>query len=290
MKFEHFLTKTKDFLIKRVTELIALVFMFLSISILISLLSYSPSDPNFVVENTNEIQNIFGYRGSVTSDFLFQSVGLVAYLIPFTLFFSSLNMLIYKRQVVLIDSLFFCILYIIFGSLFFSYFKNQSFLLIINGNGGFVGTFFKGTFLTSILEINENVSFYFLIVLNFFIFLVSTKLKLSQIINFYNYLKKLFRFKKDTINNEEVSLNKEVTYSNNTESSRVQDILPFDKKTETNNKKFTLPDLKLLKSPSKNEKVAKNNEDIDEDFLEKVLMDFGVEGKIKKIIMGQSVH
>ena len=107
MKFEHFLTKTKDFLIKRVTELIALVFMFLSISILISLLSYSPSDPNFVVENTNEIQNIFGYRGSVTSDFLFQSVGLVAYLIPFTLFFSSLNMLIYKRQVVLIDSLFF---------------------------------------------------------------------------------------------------------------------------------------------------------------------------------------
>ena len=34
----------------------------------------------------DEIQNILGFRGSLLSDFLFQSVGLIAYLIPFTLF------------------------------------------------------------------------------------------------------------------------------------------------------------------------------------------------------------
>ena len=116
-------------------------------------------------ENNPEIQNFLGYRGSIVSDFLFQSVGLVAYLIPFTLFFSSLNMLIYKKQIVIIDSLFFCILYIVFGSLFLSYFKDQSFFLVINGNGGFVGSFIKNTFLTSILEINISISYYFLILL-----------------------------------------------------------------------------------------------------------------------------
>ena len=62
----------------------------------------------------------------------------------------------------------------------------------------------------------------------------------------------------------------------------VQDSLPFNSKVETSSKKLIIPDLKLLKMPSKNEKIAKKNDDIDEDFLEKVLMDFGVQGKIKK--------
>ncbi len=53
--------------------------------------------------------------------------------------------------------------------------------------------------------------------------------------------------------------------------------------------KFILPNLKLLKLPSKNEKIAKTNESINEEFLEKVLLDFGVEGKIKKINYGPVV-
>ena len=56
-----------------------------------------------------------------------------------------------------------------------------------------------------------------------------------------------------------------------------------------NIKKLIIPDLKLLKFPSKNEKAAKKNDDINEEFLEKVLMDFGVEGKIKKINHGPVV-
>ena len=77
-----------------------------------------------------------------------------------------------------------------------------------------------------------------------------------------------------------ISLKKETNTDN--ESKRIQDILPFNDKSNNEVKKFILPDLKLLKSPSKNEIIAKKNEDINEEFLEKVLMDFGVDGKIKK--------
>ena len=112
MKFANFLTKTKEFLIKRISELLGLLIIFLALSILISLVSYSPNDPNFIISETDEIQNLLGFRGSVISDFLFQSIGLISYCIPFTLFFSGANILLNKRQIILIDNLFFCVLYI----------------------------------------------------------------------------------------------------------------------------------------------------------------------------------
>ena len=87
MKFANFLTKTKEFLIRRITEFFGLIVIFFALSTLISLASYSPDDPNFIISHTNEIQNLMGYKGSIVSDFLFQSVGLIAFLIPITLFF-----------------------------------------------------------------------------------------------------------------------------------------------------------------------------------------------------------
>ena len=48
MKFENFLTKTKDFLIKRITELFALSIIVFHCYYVIALMSYSPNDPNFI--------------------------------------------------------------------------------------------------------------------------------------------------------------------------------------------------------------------------------------------------
>ena len=39
--------------------------------------------------------------------------------------------------------------------------------------------------------------------------------------------------------------------------AKIKDILPFNDKSNNEVKKFILPDLKLLKSPSKNEIIAK---------------------------------
>ena len=289
MEFASFLTKTKVFLTKRIAEFFGFIIIIFSTLLLISILSYSPDDPNFIVNDTDKIANWLGFRGSVISDFIFQSIGLVAYLVPITLFFSGLNILVHKKNIILVDNLFFCIFYVLFGSLFFSYYIDQSFFLTINGNGGFVGIFLKESFLKSVLEINENIFYYILIAITLVFFLISINFKVSQIFLLLKLIKIFFKDKKKEQAGEKNLFNDNIINSEEDQKTRIQDSLPFDQKVNTNNKKFLLPDLKLLSSPSKNEKIAKKNEDINEEFLEKVLKDFGVEGKIKKINYGPVV-
>ncbi len=290
MNFADFFTKTKDFLIRRITELFAIIIIFFSISIFISLITYSPSDPNFIKNDTSEIQNLLGFRGSVVSDFLFQAIGLISYLIPFTLFFSGLHIFINKKQIIFIDNLFFCILYVIFGTIFFSYFQNQSFFLTVNGNGGFFGIFLKDSFISSILAKNEPVSYYSLILLVITLFCISINFKISKIFSFVKNISKFsFSLRKNVSFKKENSTRENIIIQNLEENKEIQNSFPFENKTEKNIKKFFLPELKFLKSASKNEKTAKMNENINEQFLEKVLIDFGVEGKIKKINYGPVV-
>ena len=290
MKFENFLTKTKDFLIKRIAELFALFVIFIGSVIFISLLSYSPQDPNFIIGGNGEIKNMLGLRGSIISDFLFQSIGLICYAIPFTFLFSGVYLFAIKKPIIFIDNILFCLLYVIFGSLFFSYFSDQSFFLTINGNGGFVGSFFKESFVSSVLSINETISFYLLIITTFYFFLISINFKITNSFKYLKYFINLFSRKKNPpLNQSENAEEYETSSVEKNEKKQVQDSLPFDSRVDLEKIKYMLPELKLLKSPSKNEKIAQKNEDINEEFLEKVLMDFGVEGKIKKINYGPVV-
>ena len=178
----------------------------------------------------------------------------------------------------------------IFGSLFFSYFSDQSFFLTINGNGGFVGSFFKESFVSSVLSINETISFYLLIIITFYFFLISINFKITNSFKYLKYFINLFSRKKNPpLNQSENAEEYETSSVEKNEKKQVQDSLPFDSRVDLEKIKYMLPELKLLKSPSKNEKIAQKNEDINEEFLEKVLMDFGVEGKIKKINYGPVV-
>ncbi len=290
MKFTNFLVKTKDFLIRRLTELFGLLIIISAFLILVSLITYSPNDPNFILNDSNEIKNLLGFRGSLVSDFLFQSVGLISYLIPFTLFFSGINIYVNKKQLILIDNLFFCILYIIFGSLFYSLFNNQSFFLTINGNGGFVGLFLKESFLNTILLRNISITYYSLILIISIFFLISINFRISKVLSLIKLSKHIFILrKKETITESDIQNSDNLISKDSIENSRVQDSFQFESKTNQKLRKFILPDLKLLKLPKKNETIAKKNEDINEEFLEKVLMDFGVQGKIKKINYGPVV-
>ena len=72
----------------------------------------------------------------------------------------------------------------------------------------------------------------------------------------------------------------------------IQEDLPFIKtENKLQNKiKFTLPDLKLLKIPTKKERANfDKNETHNSEFLVKILMDFGVNGNIKKVSHGPVV-
>ena len=290
MKIADFFTKTRDFLIRRVAELFGLCVIIAGLSLFTSLATYSPSDPNFIINNNNKIENLLGLRGSIVSDFFFQSMGLISYLIPITLFFSGLNIFINKKYLYFVDNFFYSILYIIFGTLFLSFFKNQSFFLTINGNGGFIGSIIKESFFGNILLINKDISYYVLAFITIFLFLISLNLTISKLIVFVKKIRNIFKFKNTTKDSENTEIEeKKLTSKDSYEKTRIQDSLPFENKANPNNVKFIIPDIKFLKSPQKNEKTAKKNEDINESYLEKVLMDFGVEGKIKKINYGPVV-
>ena len=291
MDIKNIFNKTIEFTIKRIVELFAILIILFSISIFLSLTSYSPEDPNFVFPKNTEIKNIFGIQGSFISDLLFQSFGLISFLFSFTLFFTGINIFKSKKVLLIIENIFYTILYSIFGSLFFSAFYKNSFWLTINGNGGFLGNFLQNTFLFSFIDINEQISYYLLIFVIIILFLISINFSISSTLNFIKFLFRLIvkRKKEEQVLPNEFTENFSKFEKNET---RIQEDLPFST-NETNNKnlskKFKIPPIEFLKKPTKKEQGKKSSEVIDESFLEKILLDFGVEGKIKKISHGPVV-
>ena len=280
-----------DFATKRLAEISGLVLFFLGIFLFIALFTYSPDDPNFIFPDNTEIKNFFGFRGSFVSDLLFQSIGLTAYLISLTVIITGINLLKSKEFIILIENIFFVILYCIFGTLFLTYFYSDAFTLYINGNGGFVGNFLNQSILNKILFMNSQFSYYILIILILLLFLKSINFNPFKVYN--SILKSLNLFKKKEEKNYTDKSEIISEYIPQDEiKNLIQEDLPFIKAdNKTNNKiKFNLPSLDLLKVPSKKEREgSEKNENNNPKFLEKILLDFGVNGEIKKVSHGPVV-
>jgi len=293
MKIKKLASSALNFVINRVIEIAAIGSAIIGFLLLISLISFSPDDPNFIFPDNTVIKNILGYQGSFMADLFFQSFGLIAFLIPFSFILTAINIFLNKKIFLVIESFFYIILYSLFGSLFFSYFYSNAFRLYINGNGGFIGKYLETTFLNSIISFNSNISYYFLIILTLFLFLISIQFKINS---FYNLLKKISKF---------LFIRKEKNYTNENEvisefipqdeiKSLIQEDLPFIKNENTTDnkkiKKFKLPSIDLLKIPTHKDKGQLRDDDyIDSEFLEKILLDFGVSGNIKKVSHGPVV-
>ena len=289
MEIKSLINKTLDFSIRRLFELIGVILVLISIFLFISLYSYSPEDPNFIFNENTEIKNLLGIKGSLISDIFFQSLGLISFLIPLTILFTGINITKNKKPIIIIENIFFSIIYLILGSTFFSIYHSESFWLAINGNGGFVGNFFKESLIpfNSFFEIK--IIYYFLILLIVVFFLISINFKIKDTINFAKFIFSFFKkvkieknenFQENLVNQEKIL------------ETRVQENFSFENEQITKNnleKKFKLPSIDFLNIPSKKERSNKQDEKIEESFLEKILMDFGVEGKIKKISHGPVV-
>jgi S-DNA-T family DNA segregation ATPase FtsK/SpoIIIE len=288
MNIKDLSKKSLDFIIKRVAEIVGILFICTSILLLISLISYSSGDPNFIFTENIQIKNILGFRGSYISDLFFQSIGLTSFLISFTIFFTGTNLIINKNFLVIIENIFYSIVYSILGSLFFTIFFPDSFWLTINGNGGFVGNFFQNTFLSNLINLNKEISFFILIILILFIFLISINFSVKFFLNiFKNFFIKIKKEdKKDIASTVQYDDEKII----NNSQKFTQENLPFNTKISGNKYKFRLPHLDYLKTPTKTERERNQNEEkIDQNTLEKILLDFGVEGKIKKVSRGPVV-
>ena len=292
MEFKKLANNTINFGVNRVIEIIGIAILAVGILLLASLITFSPDDPNFIFPSDIQIKNILGFHGSFTADIFFQSFGIIALLIPFSLMLSGVNIILSKKISLIIESIFHTILYSLLGSLFFSFFYPAAFRLYIYGNGGFIGKYLEATFLNSIINLNSQI-FYYIIALSILIlFLISIQFKINS---FYKIIIKIFKF---------LFSKKEKNYTNKNEvinefipqeeiKSLIQEDLPFIKsENNTDNKKikFKLPSIDLLKIPKQKDKEKLRDDDyIDSEFLEKILLDFGVSGEIKKVSHGPVV-
>ena len=279
-----------NFAIKRIAEIFGIIIFGSGLLLLISLLSYSPDDPNFVFPDNTQIKNLLGFQGSFISDIFFQSVGLVSYLISLTFLITGINIFRTKEFFLFIENIFFVILYSIFGTLFLTHFYSDIFTFYINGNGGFVGNYLNQTFLNSLILLNENIFFYLLILFTIIIFLISINFSPRKFFKFIKKYLNLFR------NNNKIYTDKSEIINEYIPQDQIKDLiqedLPFIKsENKVENKvKFQLPSLELLKITTKKEKADFNKNEInDTEFLEKILMDFGVNGNIKKVSHGPVV-
>jgi len=280
-----------NFAIKRLAEIFGILISLAGAMLFLALITYSPNDPNFIFPQNTKIENLMGFQGSFISDLFFQSVGLIAYLIPLTLIITGINILRSKDFFLFIENNFFTILYLIFGTLFFGYYYSDTYSLYINGNSGFVGVYLNQSFLRSIVSINDIISFYILILIILILFLISINFKPKI---FFKFIKKTLNFfnKKNNQNytNKSEIINEYIPQDEI--KNLIQEDLPFIKgenKSEIKIK-FKLPSLDLLKIPTKKERENfEKNETHDPEFLEKILMDFGVSGNIKKVSHGPVV-
>ena len=154
------LSKINNFVKKRLIESSGLLLVLFSFFLIASIITYSPEDPNFIYtpENT-QIKNIGGFYGSVISDFLLQSIGLVSIFITINFFFWGLRIISEKKIPNFITKILFVLIYIISGTVFLNIFYNHSFWLIDNGNGGFVGQ-----------SLRENIYYFFPMIDNKFFY------------------------------------------------------------------------------------------------------------------------
>ena len=95
-----------SFVVKRLIEFCGIIVSIIGILLFLSLISYSPEDPNFIFPENTQIQNLMGYQGSYISDLFIQSIGLISYLIPITFIFTGIS-IFKKKKFLLLLKIFF---------------------------------------------------------------------------------------------------------------------------------------------------------------------------------------
>ena len=297
------LTQFNNFIKNRLIELFGIFLIFFSIFLFVSIISYSPEDPNFIyTQESTQIKNIGGFYGGVISDLLLQSIGLISVLISFNIFFWGFKLTFNKKITNFISRIFFTLIYVMSGTTFINISFNDSFWLIDNGNGGFIGRIIKENIYSFTNLIENQYMIYCLILLTVVFFILSLNLKLIEIKKILLLpliiLKKVIKiFGKDEKTNtssESENINIDQKYSDENSVNTKQPILPFSKKRETkvSNNIFKLPPISFLKKKlDTSDKSNINEAELNKksEFLEKILLDFGVEGKIKKISYGPVV-
>jgi len=292
--------KVTNFLKKRTIELMGLFLISIALLLAISFFSYSPNDPTFVYgpENTM-INNLLGVYGALVADFLLQSFGLVSFLILITIISWGVNLIVKKEIKKIQFRIFYLILYLIFTCTLVYVTFNNSFWLIDNGNSGFIGQILYDWFSSIFPALNHEYTVFFLIVSSFLFFILASNIHFKYFLFFIKGILKLFKKKNSTTN--QFSSIKEETKDLITDShlsDTTQQTFPFERIINTPEnilkhdefKNFKLPSVDLLeKNFTKINLLDQSKNRPESKFIEKILLDFDIDGKITKINNGPVV-
>ncbi|MBO6483153.1 MAG: DNA translocase FtsK 4TM domain-containing protein [Pelagibacteraceae bacterium] len=279
-----------DFFKRRFFELFGLILVGFFFLFIYSLINYSPEDTTLIYRsNSLETENILKTYPGIVADFFLQCFGLVSFLLAVSIFSWGVNLIINKNILNIISKIFYIILYINFGCLFIYITNNNSFWLVDNGNSGLVGeqSFnFINKFLPAI-ENNFFKSALLLLTLSFFV--LGSGINLKKIcINIFYFLKGLFKknSNKEILNNDSRA---EISNTNDSSTPIKQQSFSFKNFNDNKRDVYKLPLINLLEK--KQSQISKNiiSKDINPDFMEKILLDFGIKGKITKINNGPVV-
>ena len=275
-------SNTLDFCKRRFIELFGLLLISIFFLFSYSLISYSPENATLIYKTDSpNTLGIFQIYSNVVADFFLQSFGLISFLIAISLLSWGVNLIINKKIDNFLNKVFYTILYINLGCLFIYLTNNNSFWLIDNGNSGFIGEQSFGFIskFSPLIENNFSKVCLLLLTLTFFI--------LGSGINIKLIFQKLF-YKKNTnkvvgeVNNVELN-----TESTDGDVEIKQQSFSFKNFKQRKSLQYQLPSINLLeKKQSTKSSTSKNPSS---EFIEKILMDFGIKGKINKVSNGPVV-
>ena len=276
-----------NFIKRRLIEFFGLILIAFFLLYTFAIVNYSAENSTLIYKADNsDTTSVFYYYSNIIADLFLQSFGLISFLIGITIFSWGINLIISKKIPNILSRFFYIVIYIFFGCLFIYSSYNNSFWLIDNGNSGFVGEKVFN-FIYDFFPIIEN-DFLNLGVLFLAIcfFILGSSINLKKL--FAYLFKKIFNKsdEKEIILKDELQ---EFTQENQGLTETKQQSFSFKSFDNNKSNKYKLPPISLLEK-NKNLTIKKSvQKNISSDFLEKVLLDFGVKGKIKKISNGPVV-
>ena len=288
----NFYISVTNFLKKRTFELLGLSLILLGLILSVSFVTYTPEDPTLIYGNEEfPIKNLLGFYGSSISDFLLQSFGLISFLLLITFFSWGLNLILNKDLNRFFLRIFLVTLYLVLGSIYLFITFDNSFWLSDNGNSGFVGEISYNLIYRYFPLIESSYSKIVLPIITLVLFIYASKINIKKV---FIIIFSLFKKHKKEEFQAQVEPNEitEIIEKNDIQVKPQQSFF-FESESKKINKKtttFRLPKIELLEQNSNRISLTETNKNKHSaDFMEKILLDFGIEGKIKKINNGPVV-
>ena len=284
MQLNILLSNIVNFTKRRLIELFGLSLIAFFLIFTFTLVKYSPENATFIYKSDgSNVSNIFNYYSNSIADFFLQSFGLMSFLIGICFFSWGINLLVNKKIDKILAKSFYLCASLLSGCLFIYSSFNNSFWLIDNGNSGFIGER-SFSLLSNFFPIVENEYFkYSFLFLALGFFILGSSININRILSF------LLR-KKDTYQNKETRIEDDLEQSivqNESLDQEKQQTFSFQNINNSKTAEYRTPSLTLLEKNKNSTLIKSNSKNIEPDFLEKILIDFGVQGKIKKSVMDQ---